>query len=306
MKRTKFYRPLVFLLMLLMLAGCDGMPAPRKNDHPPVIQNVTFSPKAIVVGGKAILTAIATDANNDPLVFYWEAQQGTVPHGAQRDTVEYIAPSFSGIDVIQVTASDGVSVDTKTIRISVVESTATLVAPPTVTPTLKSTPLSTATESPPTPHFVPLCRTAASGLGCPGNMQFTGNGSCTETIALHPVIHAAGLVITITKRPPENANWGFSLWEVAAYQGDATGINFAKGGTASASSVEPQTPWTADKAVDGDMTTRWSSVQGMAMPNKEIGPQWLKIMLPQPADVDRVVLKWQDAYALEYCVEIIQ
>jgi hypothetical protein len=315
LKRVRFQRTLVLLLALSTLAGCDGTPTSRQNEHPPVIQNVTFSPKAIAVGGKAILTAIATDANNDPLVFYWEAQQGAVPHGAQRDTVEYVAPSFSGIDVIQVTASDGVSVDTKTIRISVIESSSSP-APPLATP-IPRPPLTDASlpaptqppvmiESPLAVDSVRVCRTAESGLDCPGNMQSTGNATCTETIILSAAIRASGLVISMTERPPENANWGFSLWEVEAYQGSSAGTNLAKKGMASASSVEPQTSWTADKAVDGAMDTRWSSVQGMANPNKEIGPQWLKIMLPQPAEVDRVVLKWQDAYALEYCVEVIQ
>ncbi len=329
MKHDKFYRLLVSLLMLLILMGCDSTPIPHKNEHPPVIQSVSFSPKLVVAGGKATLTAIATDANNDPLVFYWEAQQGTVPHGAQRDTVDYIAPTFSGIDVIQVTASDGVSVDTKTIHVSVIEST-TVSNPspvlPTDTPVLILTNTWTPAPSPSPPvHPLPtntptaeptqssnrarVCRTAASGFGCPDNRQSTGNNGdwfCTETITFPSTIHATGIVISMTKRPPEHMNWGFSLWEVEAYQGVGTGTNLAKGGTADASSEEPQTPWVASDAVDGLMNTRWSSAQGMAKPDKEIGPQWLKIVLPQPADVDRIVLKWQDAYALEYCVEILQ
>ena len=48
-------------------------------------------------------------------------------------------------------------------------------------------------------------------------------------------------------------------------------------------------------AADGDKTSRWASEKGR-------DPQWLEITLPQPARVDRIELRWEQAYATEYCV----
>ena len=50
---------------------------------------------------------IATDTDGDNLVYYWEAKKGTVPSGAQGDTITYTAPTSSGLDTITVTVTDG-------------------------------------------------------------------------------------------------------------------------------------------------------------------------------------------------------
>ncbi|WP_223585978.1 chitosanase [Microbacterium sp. OVT16B] len=51
------------------------------------------------------------------------------------------------------------------------------------------------------------------------------------------------------------------------------------------------------KAVDGNATSRWSSVEG-------VDPQWIRIDLGAGSKVDKVVLKWEAAYASKYRVEI--
>uniref|UniRef100_UPI001C26411F chitosanase n=1 Tax=Streptomyces sp. AC495_CC817 TaxID=2823900 RepID=UPI001C26411F len=63
-----------------------------------------------------------------------------------------------------------------------------------------------------------------------------------------------------------------------------------------ASSTEG-TGFEAAKAVDGSTTTRWASVEG-------VDPQWVRIDLGAGSTVNKVVLKWEAAYASKYRVEI--
>ena len=63
-----------------------------------------------------------------------------------------------------------------------------------------------------------------------------------------------------------------------------------------ASTVEG-TGFEAAKAVDGNATTRWASVEG-------VDPQWVRIDLGTGAAVSKVVLKWEAAYASKYRIEM--
>jgi hypothetical protein len=93
--------------------------------------------------------------------------------------------------------------------------------------------------------------------------------------------------------------YGFSLREVEAYgPGDPTWQdNLLAGGTACASSIEGNNPiWGPDKAIDGLMSTRWSSDWDE--------PQWIVVDLPDPAVVKWIVLHWETAYAADYQVVV--
>lgn len=90
--------------------------------------------------------------------------------------------------------------------------------------------------------------------------------------------------------------WGVSLWEFEVYGAPAplTG-NLARSGSAFASSAErADTP--AAAAVDGLVDTRWSSAFSDA--------QWLAVDLGAPADLRRVVVNWEAAYASRYEVQV--
>src|SRR4051794_33516034 len=69
----------------------------------------------------------------------------------------------------------------------------------------------------------------------------------------------------------------------------------SQGRPASASSVE-NSGTAASKAVDGSMTTRWSSAFS--------DPQWIRIDLGASASINRVVLTWEAAYAKAYQVQV--
>jgi len=66
-------------------------------------------------------------------------------------------------------------------------------------------------------------------------------------------------------------------------------------GTATASSVENNT-LPASAAVDGNMSTRWSS--------QFSDPQWLRVDLGSKQAIGRVVIYWQNSYAKDYQIQI--
>lgn len=171
--------------------------------------------------------------------------------------------------------------------------TPTLVPTSTHTPMPTNTPLPTATLTPmsspsPTPTPTPFCMD--SGMGN------------TETIQIEPQRTISEIHIDLKKRRvfPNEEQYGFSLWEVEIY-GPGTG-NLAIGATAIASSSQDNDEHCPrcipGKAVDGDMNTRWSSGFNE--------PQWFEIALPDPQVVNHIVLRWEEAYATEYCITVIE
>ncbi|WP_346776004.1 protein kinase [Micromonospora sp. HNM0581] len=74
-----------------------------------------------------------------------------------------------------------------------------------------------------------------------------------------------------------------------------TGRNLALTGTATAAGAEGS-HWSAGRAVDGDLQSRWSS--------EFTDPQWLTVDLGGRWRISEVVLHWETAYAVVYRVEI--
>ncbi|MFD5142763.1 discoidin domain-containing protein [Streptomyces sp. NPDC058401] len=70
----------------------------------------------------------------------------------------------------------------------------------------------------------------------------------------------------------------------------------SRGKPATASSAE-SSGLGAQNAFDGSSTTRWASVEGK-------DPQWIRVDLGANANVTRVALRWEAAYAKTYRVEI--
>ncbi|WP_239153631.1 protein kinase domain-containing protein [Virgisporangium aliadipatigenens] len=76
---------------------------------------------------------------------------------------------------------------------------------------------------------------------------------------------------------------------------NTAGRNLALNTQATASTVEGQA-WRASNAVDGNLTTRWSS--GFS------DPQWLRVDLGGTWQISEVTLHWENAHATEYKVEL--
>jgi hypothetical protein len=92
---------------------------------------------------------------------------------------------------------------------------------------------------------------------------------------------------------------GFSLYEVEIY-GPGTG-NLALDGTASASDeevTEACPDCSAEKAIDGIRDTRWST--------QEKESEWLEIDLGTPQEVNKIVLRWERAYAKKFCIKFFE
>ena len=86
--------------------------------------------------------------------------------------------------------------------------------------------------------------------------------------------------------------WGYSLWEFEVYAGAP---NRALNRPVLASSTETA-DFPATAAVDGSATTRWSS--------SHVDPSWIRVDLGAPVTLNRVVLRWETAYARSYQIQI--
>jgi hyaluronoglucosaminidase len=70
----------------------------------------------------------------------------------------------------------------------------------------------------------------------------------------------------------------------------------SQGAVATASSTEDGLPqFTPDHAVDGDLSTRWSSDHS--------DDQWLQIQFASPQHLGKLVLQWESAHATEYRIQ---
>ncbi|ABX05454.1 MAG TPA: hypothetical protein DEF47_03235 [Herpetosiphon sp.] len=96
-------------------------------------------------------------------------------------------------------------------------------------------------------------------------------------------------VESITRATP----YGISLFEFEVY-GNAGSSNIALNKTTSASSSE-NAATTANFAVDGNVNTRWSSTFADG--------QWLRVDFGSVQSFNRVVLRWEAAYATSYRVQ---
>ena len=87
--------------------------------------------------------------------------------------------------------------------------------------------------------------------------------------------------------------YGISFWDFRVGGAVNTPVEKAAGHPATASSVEAALPSaTADKAVDGSSTTRWSSSVG--------DNRWWQVDLGRSRQVDKVTINWENAYASRY------
>lgn len=85
------------------------------------------------------------------------------------------------------------------------------------------------------------------------------------------------LKINCTQR---SGSLGYSLWEINVLTTTATSSSFEAAG------------FEADKAIDGNILTRWSS--------QHLDPQWLQLDFGVTQTISKVILKWEAAYGKSY------
>ncbi len=111
-----------------------------------------------------------------------------------------------------------------------------------------------------------------------------GSSGGTETIKITPV-KARYVKLELIKRATK---WGFSLFEV--------GFNSPDPIKAKATASSGNDDYGADKAIDGNMQSRWSS--------SFEDNQWWQAEFDTPHKICGVVLKWENAYTEIYNIEV--
>jgi hypothetical protein len=86
--------------------------------------------------------------------------------------------------------------------------------------------------------------------------------------------------------------WGYSLWEIEAYAGTP---NKALNRPVAVSSTETAN-FPGPSAVDGSLSTRWSSLY--------TDPSWIQVDLGSAQAIGRVVLRWETAYGRAYQIQV--
>ena len=127
-----------------------------------------------------MLTVLASDEDGDALAYYWHAEKGSLPTGAQADTVQYTAVA-SGLDTIKVTVTDGRNSVIQEIRLSV-RALATL--PPQPTTTMPATQI----QPPTATQTQPLAATVVAA--CP-------HQTTTDAATIIAIIKAEGVAANI-------------------------------------------------------------------------------------------------------------
>lgn len=117
-----------------------------------------------------------------------------------------------------------------------------------------------------------------------------GDQWCADTVIQSPLGGINDVPIAWQNRPTYQQVVSFP-----AHRGD-TITNLAAGRTATASSTQSLTSHTPAKAVDGDLTTRWSSSYSDS--------QWIRVDLGSAKSVSRVILRWEAAYGSSYRIEV--
>jgi acyl-homoserine lactone acylase PvdQ len=116
-----------------------------------------------------------------------------------------------------------------------------------------------------------------------------GDQWCADAIRQSPLGGIKEPLISWQNRPTYQQAVSFP-----AHRGDPI-TNLAGGGTASASSSQLFLLYPANKAIDGDPTTRWSSAAS--------DDQYLQVDLGSAKTVARTVLRWEAAYGAAYSIQ---
>jgi hypothetical protein len=135
-------------------------------------------------------------------------------------------------------------------------------------------------------------QTSADGTNWTTIYSTTTGGGGTENLAVSGTGRYIRMYGTARGTP-----YGYSLWEFQVNgtpAGSGGSTLLSQGRPATASSME-NAGFTAANAVDGNLTTRWSSAFS--------DPQWLQVDLGVTHSISRVVLNWEAAYGKAFQIQ---
>ena len=134
--------------------------------------------------------------------------------------------------------------------------------------------------------------TVSVAQGSSQTFNIAGNsGYAVDTVTVDGTSQGAITSYTFT-----NVQAVHSISATFKVNSSGTPVLLSQGKTASASSNEDSS-MNAAKAVDGSLTTRWSSVDPATT------AQWLKVDLGSTKSIQKVVLNWEDAYAKSFTIQ---
>ncbi|GID26183.1 F5/8 type C domain-containing protein [Paractinoplanes brasiliensis] len=119
--------------------------------------------------------------------------------------------------------------------------------------------------------------------------------AATQPVAQPSAAVSEALAGPVTKVPSSSPTVTKAAAPKVTGKANPGGANLALSGVVAASSTEGG-PFTADQAVDGDPSTRWSS--GFAE------PQWLRVDLRERRQLTEVTLVWEHSHATAYRVDV--
>lgn len=96
----KKYLPLIGIIVLAAYMSCGG-----EENHPPVIDDITFNPTDVYPGQDVTCTVVADDEDEDPLTYNWIVDEGTLSATAG-ESVVWTVPDNSDTYTITVEATD--------------------------------------------------------------------------------------------------------------------------------------------------------------------------------------------------------
>jgi hypothetical protein len=146
----------------------------------------------------------------------------------------------------------------------------------------------------------------ATHLAATGNTAL-GNAARSVTATSHPVTPTDSATVGASRPAPSGTpssararGFGSPSPSAMRSQGAASApakpvVLLSQGRPATASSLEGY-PWAAANAVDGNLSTRWSSAWS--------DPQWLEVDLGAVHNLHRVVLYWENAHATAFKLQV--
>lgn len=110
------------LLLIIFMIGCDN-PTESKNHTPNIIEIITDT-QYIEASTSIYITAIAIDKDCDSLSYYWKCSGGFIEtrsslYSQISNPTRWYTPSRAGQYSVTCTVSDGQSIDSDSIIVSV-------------------------------------------------------------------------------------------------------------------------------------------------------------------------------------------
>ena len=101
-------RPIAVLVLPLLALACGDSTEPLRR--PPEIREIILNPESVIPGGQLRVSALASDADGDPLTYSWTADGGTFSDPTE-DTSFWTAPDTAGAYSLVCTVTDGMFTD---------------------------------------------------------------------------------------------------------------------------------------------------------------------------------------------------